>query len=166
MTRAYAALLRGLDLAAAVAHARAWLDTLGEEAEETRAAVAAAIDRAGTVDADPGAPGALPTALGEGWVAEEALAIALYAALTAQAAHPADPAAALALALRIGVNHDGDSDSTASLAGQVLGAAHGTAVFGAHDPEDRAAAEASVPGWIAEREVVLEAARRWSAATT
>ncbi|MBN6828619.1 ADP-ribosylglycohydrolase family protein, partial [Micrococcus luteus] len=103
---------------------------------------------------------------GEGWVAEEALAIALYAALTAQAAHPADPAAALALALRIGVNHDGDSDSTASLAGQVLGAAHGTAVFGAHDPADRAAAEASVPGWIAEREVVLEAARRWSAATT
>ena len=101
-----------------------------------------------------------------GWVAEEALAIALYAALTAQAAHPADPAAALALALRIGVNHDGDSDSTASLAGQVLGAAHGTAVFGAHDPADRAAAEASVPGWIAEREVVLEAARRWSAATT
>ena len=60
------------------------------------------------------------------------------------------------------MNHDGDSDSTASLAGQVLGAAHGTAVFGAHDP----AAEASVPGWIAEREVVLEAARRWSAATT
>ncbi|RFP71639.1 ADP-ribosylglycohydrolase family protein, partial [Micrococcus luteus] len=44
--------------------------------------------------------------------------------------------------------------------------AHGTAVFGAHDPADRAAAEASVPGWIAEREVVLEAARRWSAATT
>ena len=161
-----AALLRGLDLAAAVAHARAWLDGLGEEAEETRAAVTAAVDLAGTVDADPGAPGTLPTALGEGWVAEEALAIALYAALTAQAAHPADPAAALALALRIGVNHDGDSDSTASLAGQVLGAAHGTAVFGAHDPEDRAAAEASVPGWIAEREVVLEAARRWSAATT
>lgn len=161
-----AALLRGLDLAAAVAHARAWLDSLGEEAEETRAAVAAAVDLAGTVDADPGAPGALPTALGEGWVAEEALAIALYAALTAQAAHPADPAAALALALRIGVNHDGDSDSTASLAGQVLGVAHGTAVFGAHDPADRAAAEASVPGWIAEREVVLEAARRWSAATT
>ena len=57
--------------------------------------------------------------------------------------HPADPAAALALALRIGVNHDGDSDSTASLAGQVLGAAHGTAVFGAHDPADRAAAEAA-----------------------
>ena len=79
---------------------------------------------------------------------------------------PEDPADMLALALRIGVNHDGDSDSTASLAGQVLGAAHGTAVFGAHNPADRAAAEASVPGWIAEREVVLEAARRWSAATT
>ncbi|MBD4563423.1 ADP-ribosylglycohydrolase family protein, partial [Xanthomonas citri pv. citri] len=79
---------RGLDLAAAVAHARAWLDSLGEEAEEARAAVAAAVDLADTVDADPGAPGALPTALGQGWVAEEALAIALYAALTAQAAHP------------------------------------------------------------------------------
>lgn len=163
---AVAALLRGLDLPAAVGHASAWLDTLGEEAAETRAAVDAARRLAGTVAADPGAPGALPGELGEGWVAEEALGIALYAVLTARAAHPADPQAALGLALRIGVNHDGDSDSTASLAGQLLGAAHGTAVFGAHDRADRDAAEASVPGWIAERAVVLEAARRWSAATT
>ena len=52
-------------------------------------------------------------ALGEGWVGEEALAIALWAALKAQG-----HAAVIALA----ANHDGDSDSTASIAAQLCGA--------------------------------------------
>ena len=52
-------------------------------------------------------------ALGLGWVGEEALAIGLYAALAAR-----DFPEALALA----ANHDGDSDSTASIAGQIWGA--------------------------------------------
>jgi ADP-ribosylglycohydrolase len=56
--------------------------------------------------------------LGGGWVAEEALAIALYAVL----AEP-DPVAAMVLA----VNHDGDSDSTGAIAGNILGALHGRA---------------------------------------
>jgi ADP-ribosylglycohydrolase len=54
--------------------------------------------------------------LGGGWVAEEALAISLYCVLSA-----ADPAEAMALA----VNHSGDSDSTGSITGNILGAALG-----------------------------------------
>ena len=54
--------------------------------------------------------------LGEGWVADEALAIALYCALSAT-----DFRAGVELA----VNHSGDSDSTGSMAGQLLGAIHG-----------------------------------------
>lgn len=49
-------------------------------------------------------------------MAEEALAIAVWAAL----AH-ADPVAAMIAA----ANHDGDTDSTASIAGQILGTLHG-----------------------------------------
>lgn len=52
--------------------------------------------------------------LGEGWVGDEALAIAVYAAL----AHADDFAAAL----RCAVNHKGDSDSTGAVCGNILGA--------------------------------------------
>jgi ADP-ribosylglycohydrolase len=55
-------------------------------------------------------------ALGEGWVAEEALAIALACALAAPDYETG---------VRLAVNHDGDSDSTASMAGNLLGAMHG-----------------------------------------
>ncbi len=54
--------------------------------------------------------------LGRGWVAEEALAIGLYAALVAR-----DFAHGVLLA----VNHSGDSDSTGSIAGNLLGLEHG-----------------------------------------
>lgn len=52
--------------------------------------------------------------LGLGWNAQEALAIAVYAARC----HPGD----LQAAVRLAVNHDGDSDSTGSLAGAIVGA--------------------------------------------
>jgi ADP-ribosylglycohydrolase len=52
--------------------------------------------------------------LGEGWVAEEALAIALYCALTADGSFERGVLAA--------ANHSGDSDSTAAIAGNLLGA--------------------------------------------
>lgn len=55
--------------------------------------------------------------LGEGWVAEEALAIAVYAALS----FPEDLRAALVQA----ANHSGDSDSTAAICGNLLGAVLG-----------------------------------------
>ncbi len=50
--------------------------------------------------------------LGEGWIAEEALAIGVYCALVAS-----DFREAVTLA----VNHDGDSDSTGSIAGNLIG---------------------------------------------
>jgi ADP-ribosylglycohydrolase len=51
--------------------------------------------------------------IGAGWVGEEALAIALYAALSSKD---------YVETIRIAANHDGDSDSTASIAGQLWGA--------------------------------------------
>lgn len=53
-------------------------------------------------------------ALGGGWVAEETLAIAVYCSLR----HADDFSAALIAA----VNHDGDSDSTGAVTGNILGA--------------------------------------------
>ncbi len=52
--------------------------------------------------------------LGEGWVAEETLAIAVYCALR----HVDDFSAGITAA----VNHNGDSDSTGAVAGNILGA--------------------------------------------
>jgi ADP-ribosylglycohydrolase len=54
--------------------------------------------------------------LGEGWIAEEALAIAIYAALATP-----DFTSGVLLA----VNHDGDSDSTGAMAGNLIGALRG-----------------------------------------
>ena len=51
--------------------------------------------------------------MGEGWVGEEALAIALYSALSASD----DFARGVLLA----VNHSGDSDSTGAITGNLLG---------------------------------------------
>lgn len=58
--------------------------------------------------------------LGQGWVAEEALAIALFCALRAQSFEHG---------VRLAVNHGGDSDSTGSLTGQLLGALWGWEVI-------------------------------------
>ena len=79
--------------------------------EETLAAVDAALIAARRVPATP----ATVEALGGGWVAEEALAIALYCALVAPS---------FAAGVRLAVNHRGDSDSTGALAGNLLGILH------------------------------------------
>jgi ADP-ribosylglycohydrolase len=55
--------------------------------------------------------------LGQGWVADEALAIGVYAAMVGEV----DPRKGLMIA----VNHSGDSDSTGAIAGNILGAIHG-----------------------------------------
>lgn len=72
-------------------------------------------------------------ALGEGWVAEEALAIAVFCAVRYQ-----DDFAA---AIRAAVNHKGDSDSTGAICGNILGAWQGmeavTAAFHLDDLELR-----------------------------
>ncbi|MCO6543175.1 MAG: ADP-ribosylglycohydrolase family protein [Lactobacillus sp.] len=59
--------------------------------------------------------------LGSGAVAEEALAIALYCSLKYENN--------FSQAIIQAVNHDGDSDSTAALTGQILGCAHGVNDF-------------------------------------
>ena len=60
--------------------------------------------------------------LGEGWIAEEALAIAIYCACKYQ-----DDAIKGVISA---VNHGGDSDSTGSIAGNILGAWAGISAFG------------------------------------
>lgn len=54
--------------------------------------------------------------LGQGWIAEEALAISVYCALLAKSFQHG---------ILIAVNHDGDSDSTGAIAGNLLGAMYG-----------------------------------------
>jgi len=62
--------------------------------------------------------------LGQGWIAEEALGIALYCALSAE-----QTGASVEEALVLAVNHSGDSDSTGSITGNILGALRGEAVL-------------------------------------
>lgn len=59
--------------------------------------------------------------LGEGWTGDEAWAVSLFCA----ARYFDNPLQALIVA----VNHDGDSDSTGSIAGNILGAVHGYEVI-------------------------------------
>ncbi|WP_055493816.1 ADP-ribosylglycohydrolase family protein [Streptomyces sp. TP-A0356] len=80
--------------------------------EETTAALQHALDLA--AEGSPTAEKA--ETLGAGWIAEEALAIAVYCAL-------AEPDVRGALLLS--VNHSGDSDSTGAICGNLLGARHG-----------------------------------------
>jgi len=61
------------------------------------------------------------TYIGHGWVGEEAFAMALYSAIQ----YPHD----LNTCLRVSVNHDGDSDSVACIAGSILGAFHGMSII-------------------------------------
>ncbi|WTI79879.1 ADP-ribosylglycohydrolase family protein [Streptomyces sp. NBC_00726] len=83
--------------------------------EETTAALRAAVDLAAR-----GGPSAEKVeSLGQGWVAEEALAIAVYCALVLPGADQ------VAEALLLSVNHSGDSDSTGAVCGNLLGAHHG-----------------------------------------
>ncbi|GAC79769.1 ADP-ribosylglycohydrolase [Gordonia malaquae] len=78
------------------------------------------------------AEGGVPVAeaiqnLGEGWVGEEALAIAIYSALVAD---NFDDGVAIA------VNHDGDSDSTGAIVGNILGAKLGASAISSQWTDD------------------------------
>ena len=75
-----------------------------------------AIERAEFLAASGRAPHEAIAELGQGWVAEEALAIAIYCTLVST-----DFMHGIVLA----VNHDGDSDSTGAMVGNLLGAMHG-----------------------------------------
>ena len=95
-----------LDGATPEGAARAVLDRFGSE---TRHALEAALDapRDGRPETVAG--------LGEGWIAEEALAIALYSALASSSFEEG---------LRIAVTHGGDSDSTGAIVSGLLGLMH------------------------------------------
>lgn len=104
-------IVQGGALPAAIDKAQAELTRHPNHAE-TSDALAQAVGLAAT-----GAPSAETLErLGGGWVGEEALAIAVYAALSADT---------LEDALILAVNHSGDSDSTGAVAGNLLGALHG-----------------------------------------
>lgn len=76
----------------------------------------AALQQAQTLaDTDLAAEQAI-SQLGEGWIAEEALAIGLYCALIAKDFEHG---------MRLAINHRGDSDSTGSIYGNLLGARDG-----------------------------------------
>jgi len=126
-------LVSGLDLPAAIARARAFLaawKNADVAAPEGVAETLDVVDAAVRLAAQAGEPYAAiqqighvgdetPGGSGKGWVAEETLGIGLFAALR----FPRDFAAALGAAANI----SGDSDSTASVAGAVLGATLGVA---------------------------------------
>lgn len=104
----------GLDLNAALADALG-LACRWSGCEETVAAIRHAEELAASHGNDHHAA---IVQLGEGWVAGEALAIGLYSAMVASDFREA---------VRMASNHGGDSDSTASIAGQIRGAWKGLA---------------------------------------
>jgi ADP-ribosylglycohydrolase len=103
-------LAKGADLPVAVDHVRTRLQTWPGHTE-----CLAALDSALALWQDtrrsPSAEGV--EGLGAGWVAEEALAIGVYCALAA--------GEDFARGVLLAVNHSGDSDSTGSITGNILG---------------------------------------------
>lgn len=103
-------LASGIELEAALSEA---MLLLVERPESEKSSLAALIARAlrSALQEKP-SPETLER-LGAGWVADEALAIALYCAASAKGD--------LATGLRLAVNHSGDSDSTGAITGNILG---------------------------------------------
>ncbi|MGI8308620.1 ADP-ribosylglycohydrolase family protein [Saccharopolyspora hattusasensis] len=89
-----------------------------EDHEETSAMLKAAV---GLAEAGVPTPQQVAETLGGGWVGEEALAIAVCAALAG--------GEDVELALRIAVHHDGDSDSTGAICGNIVGALLGVSAL-------------------------------------
>jgi ADP-ribosylglycohydrolase len=112
-------LLREIPLITSIQNAAVRVSAERDHDETTRALDRAMeLSRAG----DPSAERV--ESLGGGWVAEEALAIALYCALVAGDDFESG--------VRLAVNHGGDSDSTGAIAGNLLGAMLGDRVIPRH----------------------------------
>ena len=105
------ALLDGASLREGLVTAKALLRE-NENYEETLRAVELAEELA----AQSRPPSEAIKRLGQGWVGEEALAISIYCALVAPSFEQG---------VLLAVNHDGDSDSTGSITGNLLGALYG-----------------------------------------
>jgi ADP-ribosylglycohydrolase len=135
-------LLDGTDLPTAIDRAIPLLKAR-ERHEETLSALEGA--RAAALSST--APSDAIRHLGQGWVADEALAIGVYCALKATT---------LEEGVIMAVNHDGDSDSTGLITGQLLGAMQGLSAIPARwlEPlelrgviEEMADDLATVPAW-------------------
>lgn len=112
-----------------------------------RLAAAVALAQSGPVS-----PEELTAALGEGRVAEEALAIGLYAVLATSGA--GSPQEHFRTAVALAVNHDGAANATGSIAGNILGTFYGAAALPAQ--------------WLAVlegRDVITELGRQFVTAT-
>ncbi|MCL7980531.1 MAG: ADP-ribosylglycohydrolase family protein [marine benthic group bacterium] len=134
----------GAPLRAAIATAVAELSDW-EAADETLAAIRSAVDLGGEVRSSGAAPTPerIETVLGGGWIAEEALAIALACALVAEESHRtgASPEESFRAGVLLAVNHSGDSDSTGAICGNLLGARFGEAALPSEWLADLEAAE-------------------------
>ncbi|MDS1112958.1 ADP-ribosylglycohydrolase family protein [Gordonia westfalica] len=108
-------LVEGATLDEALSAAKAILRTKPQHEE-----ILTAVELAERLAGEDVAPEEAICRLGEGWVAEEALAISIYCALVA-----GDFEQGVVLA----VNHDGDSDSTGAITGNLLGARDGAGVI-------------------------------------
>jgi ADP-ribosyl-[dinitrogen reductase] hydrolase len=106
-----AELMAGKGLPDAISCARTILLSMPDHAE-ILVTLDSAVHRA---EAGESPLSAIP-ALGEGWIAEEALAISVYCALVAES---------LEEGVILAVNITGDSDSTGAITGNLLGALHG-----------------------------------------
>jgi ADP-ribosylglycohydrolase len=108
-------LVTGADLPTAIAMAKAELVRQEHHQETLRAIEQAQIlARSGLSHA------AAIGNIGQGWVAEEALATGIYCTLVASSFQEA---------ISLAVNHDGDSDTTGSITGNLCGALHGVAAI-------------------------------------
>lgn len=123
---AVSALVQGAALADAVRQAMAELRRHSGH-EETTAALGRAVELARS---GPPSPERLE-GLGRGYVGPEALAIAVYAALAAEAGG-GYPLEIVPRGLLLAVNHSGDSDSTGALCGNLLGARYGSRAVPEH----------------------------------
>jgi ADP-ribosylglycohydrolase len=106
-----AEIVAGTSLLEATAVAKLSLVSYAEHEE-----VLSAVEMAESLAASKANGSASTRELGEGWVAEEALAIALFCALAGRD---------LEDAVVMAVNHSGDSDSTGAIAGNICGALYG-----------------------------------------
>ncbi len=115
LSRLIAGLMKGADLAEAIDAAKRELLHHAGHLEVLRA-----VEGAEKLASERNAAAIVDGRLGEGWIAEEAVAIALHAVLVA---------GDLEEAVILAVNHSGDSDSTGAIAGNIAGALYGRAAI-------------------------------------
>lgn len=113
-------IVAGSDVRGAATEALSYVTGVPTKAPELAERLEAALQL--SVAPTPLDPEELTSTLGEGWVAEEALAVGLYAVLVTKGSTPTEH---FRNAIAVAINHSGDSDSTGSIAGNILGAYYG-----------------------------------------